>query len=64
MSYTIRKLSEMTDEATFERLATAILREARLECALGRVPKARSSTPLPQSFVTTGNPDRSSASAR
>ena len=33
MSYTIRKLSEMTDEASFERLATAILRDARLEYA-------------------------------
>src|SRR5690348_11227038 len=33
MSYTIRKLSEMTDEAAFERLATAILRDARLEYA-------------------------------
>jgi hypothetical protein len=30
----------------------------------GMVPKAKSSTRLPQSFVTTGNPDRSSASAR
>lgn len=33
MSYTIRKLSEMTDEAAFERLATAILRGARVEYA-------------------------------
>jgi hypothetical protein len=33
MSRTIRKLSEMTDEAAFERLATAILREARPEYA-------------------------------
>ncbi len=33
MSCTIRKLSEMTDEAAFERLATAILREARSEYA-------------------------------
>jgi hypothetical protein len=33
MSCTIRKLSEMTDEAAFERLATAILRDARLEYA-------------------------------
>jgi len=33
MSSTIRKLSEMTDEAAFERLATAILREARPEYA-------------------------------
>ena len=33
MSSTIRKLSEMTDEAAFERLATAILRDARLEYA-------------------------------
>jgi hypothetical protein len=31
MSSTIRKLSEMTDEAAFERLATAILRESRPE---------------------------------
>lgn len=30
---TLRKLSEMTDDAVFERLATAILREARLEYA-------------------------------
>lgn len=28
---TIRKLSEMSDDAAFERLATAILREARPE---------------------------------
>jgi len=33
MSCTIRKLSEMTDEAAFERLATAILREAQPEYA-------------------------------
>jgi hypothetical protein len=33
MSYTIRKLSEMTDEAAFERLATAILRDGRLDYA-------------------------------
>jgi hypothetical protein len=33
MSCTIRNLSEMTDEAAFERLATAILREARPEYA-------------------------------
>jgi hypothetical protein len=33
MVRTIRKLSEMTDEAAFERLATAILREARPEYA-------------------------------
>jgi hypothetical protein len=33
MSSTIRKLSDMKDEAKFERLATAILREARLEYA-------------------------------
>jgi hypothetical protein len=31
MSCTIRKLSEMTDDAAFERLATAILRDARPE---------------------------------
>jgi hypothetical protein len=31
MSDTIRKLSEMTEESAFERLATAILREARPE---------------------------------
>jgi hypothetical protein len=31
MSDTIRKLSEMTDEGAFERLATAILRESRPE---------------------------------
>jgi hypothetical protein len=30
---TIRKLSQMTDEADFERLATAILREAKPEYA-------------------------------
>jgi hypothetical protein len=33
MSFTIRKLSEMTDEAAFERLATAILRGAQPEYA-------------------------------
>jgi hypothetical protein len=33
MSCTIRKLSEMTDEAAFERLAMAVLREARQEYA-------------------------------
>jgi len=33
MSCTIRKLSEMTHEAALERLATAILREARPEFA-------------------------------
>ena len=58
--YSIRRTG---GEANFWNADGCGTPQTRLEF-VGTVPKAKSSTLLPQSFVTTGNPDRSSASAR